>query len=88
MNQSNIYCLEHISTSKPEAIAEKNTNKSKLLFGIGTSILFVVLGIYIYTTKFQTIDSSYSNFRKIVGIACIVFFGITGLIGIKKIVSK
>ena len=64
------------------------TTKSKLLFGIGTSILIVILGIYIYTTKSQIIDSSYSNFRKIVGISCIVFFGINGLICIKKLVSK
>ena len=67
---------------------EKKTNKSKLLFGISTSILFVVLGIYLYTTKSHTIDASYANLTKIVGIACIVFFGVTGLIGIKKLVSK
>jgi quinol-cytochrome oxidoreductase complex cytochrome b subunit len=66
--------------------SEKVPNKLILLFGISTSILFIILGIYLYTTK--SIDPSYSNFRKIVGIACIVFFGINGLIGIKKLVSK
>jgi quinol-cytochrome oxidoreductase complex cytochrome b subunit len=68
--------------------SENKTNKSKLLFGIGSSILFIALGIYLYTTKSETLDSTYSSFRKIVGIACIVFFGITGLIGLKKLTSK
>ena len=68
--------------------SENKMNKSILLFGISSSILFVILGIYLYTTKAETIDSSYSNFRNIIGIACIVFFGITGLISIKKLIRK
>ena len=68
--------------------SENKTNKSKLLFGIGSSIIFIVLGIYLYTTRSETIDSSYSAFTKIVGIACIVFYGIIGFINLKKLTSK
>lgn len=68
--------------------SEKHTNKSKLLYSIVISILFVALGIYLYATKSQTIGASYSNFRKIVGVASIVFFGVNGFIAIKKLVSK
>lgn len=67
---------------------ETKTNKSKLSFGIGSSILFVVLGIYLYTTKSETPESFYSNLTKIVGIVCIAFFAFIGLICIKKLVSK
>ena len=67
---------------------ENKKNKSKLLFGIGTSILFIILGIYLYSTKAETINTSYANFTKIVGISCILFFGIIVLISLKKIISK
>jgi uncharacterized membrane protein len=53
----------------------------KTLFGIGNSLLFVLLGIYLAT---------YSNsvIGKIIGIACIAFFGGLLLFGIFKIATR
>jgi hypothetical protein len=62
---------------------ENKTNKLKHLFGLVTSIFFVMMGIFL-VTKSETIDSSYP-INKIVGIANIVFFGFIGLISFKKI---
>ncbi|MBK8487822.1 MAG: STM3941 family protein [Chitinophagales bacterium] len=60
-------------------------NKTKLFLGIGGSILFVILGIYLFTsiepnqTKFNT------TLVKIAGIAGILFFSTTGIYGVKKL---
>jgi hypothetical protein len=62
---------------------ENKTNKLKHLFGLVTSIFFVLIGIYL-VTKTESIDSSYP-INKIVGIANIVFFGCIGLISFKKV---
>ena len=81
-----IYTLVILKLIGCENLKPLIMNKSKLYFAIGTSILFVMLGIYLYQTQSETIDSSYS-LMKIIGIACIVFFGIVGLIGLKKLLS-
>jgi hypothetical protein len=62
---------------------ENKTNKLKHLFGLVTSIFFVMMGIYL-VTKTESIDSSYP-INKIVGIANIVFFGCIGFISFKKV---
>jgi len=60
-------------------------SKTKLLFGIGGLILFVLLGIYLFTTiaNEQTIFNP--TLVKVVGIAGILFFGATGIYGVNKI---
>jgi hypothetical protein len=62
---------------------ENKTNKIKHLFGLFTSMFFVIIGIFL-VTKSETLDSSYP-INKIVGIANIVFFGCIGLISFKKV---
>lgn len=62
---------------------ENINNKLKYLFGLVTSMFFVMMGIFL-VTKSETIDSSYP-INKIVGIANIVFFGCIGLISFKKV---
>ena len=59
-------------------------SKTKLLFGIGGSILFVVLGLYLFTTIADHQTRFNPTLVKVVGIAGIVFFGATGIYGIKK----
>jgi quinol-cytochrome oxidoreductase complex cytochrome b subunit len=65
---------------------ENKTNKLKLLFGLIISIFFVLMGIYLFT-KPEKLGSSYPT-NKIAGIVNIVFFGIIGLIGFKKFMSR
>jgi hypothetical protein len=59
-------------------------SKTKLLLGIGGSILFVILGLYLFTT----IADQQIRFNPLqvkgAGIAGILFFGATGIYGIKK----
>ena len=62
---------------------DNKTNKLKHLFGLVTSMFFVMMGIFL-VTKSETIDSSYP-INKIVGIANIVFFGCIGLKKKKKV---
>ena len=59
-------------------------SKSKLIFGIGGSILFVVLGYYLFTTIADEQTRFNTAFVKGVGIAGILFFGATGVYGFKK----
>lgn len=59
-------------------------SKTKLLFGIGGSILFVVLGLYLFTTIVEQQTRFNPTLVKVVGIAGILFFGATGIYGVKK----
>ncbi|HEX7414013.1 MAG TPA: STM3941 family protein [Bacteroidia bacterium] len=63
-------------------------SKTKLLLGIGGSILFVVLGLYLYTTIADQQTRFNPTFVKGVGIAGILFFGAIGIYGIKKMFDK
>lgn len=79
-------------------VYEKNNMKEKieiplsmwkLLFGVGGSILFVMLGIWLFLTADGLSESSSSlmanpMLRKIVGIANVLFFGATGIFGVSK----
>ena len=61
-------------------------NKGKLFFGIGGSILFVMMGVGLINSA---IDVSENNLlAKIVGAASILFFGATGIYGIVKLFDK
>jgi hypothetical protein len=65
----------------------EETRKKRLLFGTIGSILFVYLGWYLFSAseKQQLLPG---NVIEIIGIAAMVFFGCTALIGLKKYLSK
>jgi hypothetical protein len=63
-------------------------SKTKLLLGLGGSALFVVLGLYFLTTMADQQTSFNPAILKGVGIASILFFGGTGIYGIKKMFDK
>ncbi|RTY85665.1 hypothetical protein [Flavobacterium sp. GT3R68] len=44
--------------------ADNKPNKSKLLFGIATSIFFVILGIYLFSTATEQIDTFHAGFSE------------------------
>lgn len=58
------------------------------LFGLGISILFVLLGLYLFFEKSNQSGVSNPTLIKVVGIACIIFFGGTMLFGLKKLMTK
>jgi hypothetical protein len=66
-------------------------SKNKLFLVIGCSIVFVVLGVWLYTNEFK--EHSFRLLRnpmvvKGSGILAILFFGATGFFGIKKFFDK
>lgn len=61
-------------------------SKSKLLFGIGGSILFVMLGVSLFVNS--STASENPMLVKIAGSACVLFFGATGIYGITKLFDK
>jgi len=63
-------------------------SKTKLLFGIGGSIMFVVLGLYFITIMADQQTRFNPAMVKWVGIASVLFFGATGIYGIKKMFDK
>jgi hypothetical protein len=63
-------------------------SKTKLLFGIAGSILFVVLGFYLFTTMAYQQSRFNPTLVKGVGLASNLFFGATGIYGIKKLFDK
>jgi hypothetical protein len=63
-------------------------SKTKLLLGICGSILFVSLGLYFLTTLADQQTRFNPTMVKSVGIASILFFGATGIYGIKKMFDK
>ena len=68
-------------------------SKNKLFLGIGGSILFVVLGIWLFLNSGSFQENSFKLLRnpmvaKGVGILGILFFGATGIFGIKKLFDK
>ena len=62
--------------------------KTKLLFGIAGSILFVVIGFYLFTTTAELQIRFNIILEKGAGLAGILFFGATGIYGIKKLFDK
>ncbi|MES2592219.1 MAG: STM3941 family protein [Bacteroidota bacterium] len=59
-------------------------SKTKLLFGIGASILFVVLGVYFITAMADQQTRFNPILVKGIGVASILLFGLTGIYGVKK----
>lgn len=59
-------------------------SKTKILLTIGGSILFVVLGLYLFTTIADEQTRFNPAVAKVAGISGILFFGATGIYGIKK----
>jgi len=84
----NIKTTQQISLTKNNQEMNKieiPSSKTKLLFGIGGSILFVVLGLYLFTTIADQQTRFSPTLVKGVGIAGILFFGVAGIYGIMKI---
>jgi quinol-cytochrome oxidoreductase complex cytochrome b subunit len=66
---------------------QKDVIKTRLLFGIGGSFLFIFLGAWLfYKSENQNILDP--DILEIVGILAIVFFAVTAIIGIKKYFSE
>jgi hypothetical protein len=61
--------------------------KASLLFSLAVSIFFVSLGYYLCFEKPEPIDID-PAIPKIVGVVCMVSFGILTLVSLKKLVSK
>lgn len=59
-------------------------HKLKPLFGIGTSLLFVFGGFYLWLEKSKQDSVSNPNLIKLFGIGCVILFGLLSLIGIVK----
>ncbi len=68
-------------------------SKNKLFLGIGGSILFVFLGVWLFSNADSFQENSFRLLRnpmivKGVGIVGILFFGAIGIFGIKKLFDK
>jgi len=62
--------------------------KTKLLLGIGGSLLFIVAGYFLFTTLAYKQTILNPSFVKAAGVAGILFFGATGIYGIRKLFDK
>ena len=74
-------------------IIEIPLSRKKLMLGIIGSILFVISGVWLFTHSSDFQNIPFRLFRnptviKSVGIAGIIFFGSTGIYGIKKMFDK
>jgi hypothetical protein len=74
-------------------IIEIPISKNKIFLGIGGSIIFIILGIWTYINANEFHDSVIIIFRNPLinrgfGILGILFFGATGIYGIKKVFDK
>ena len=68
-------------------------SKNKLFLGIGGSILFVVLGIWLFLNAGSFQEHSFRLLRnpliiKGTGVLGVLFFGATGIFGFKKLFDK
>lgn len=63
-------------------------SKTKLLLGIGASILFISLGLYFIMTLADQQTRFNPTIVKTVGIPSVMFFGATGIYRIKKMFDK
>ena len=55
---------------------EKKTWKEKLINSLGVSGLLLFLGIYLFNTKSQTVDTEYTTLVKVLGVVLLVLNGI------------
>ncbi|OWY25480.1 hypothetical protein C7N43_36870 [Sphingobacteriales bacterium UPWRP_1] len=63
-------------------------SKSKIALRAGGSVLFVLLGYYLFTTLSAGQSAAWAAFVKGVGAAAMLFFTITALYGVKKLFDK
>ena len=68
-------------------------SKNKLFLGIGGSVLFVILGLWLFLNEDSFQEHSFRLLRnpmvaKVVGVLGILFFGMTCVFGIKKLFDK
>ena len=55
---------------------EKKTWKEKLFNSLGVSGLLLFLGIYLFNTKSQNVDTEYTTLVKVLGVVLVVLNGI------------
>jgi len=68
-------------------------SKNKLLLGIGGSLLFVILGIWLFLNAGNFHENSFRSLSnpivaKGIGVLSILFFGAIGIFGLKKLFDK
>jgi len=63
-------------------------SKTNLLLGIGGSVLFVVTGLWLFTTMADQQTTFNPYLVKGVGAACVLFFGAAGVYGVKKLLER
>jgi hypothetical protein len=63
-------------------------SKSKIFLGIGGSVLFIVLGIFLITVVANQQTRFNPLLIKGIGISSVLFFGMTTLYGIRKLFDK
>lgn len=63
-------------------------SKTKLLLGLAGSILFILLGLYLWTVVAGQQTGINATLVKVVGLAGMLFFGATGIYGVKKLFDK
>lgn len=63
-------------------------SKTKLFLTITGSVLFVVMGVYLFTTVANQQTRFNPGLVKGTGLAGIIFFGATGIFGIKKLFDR
>jgi hypothetical protein len=63
-------------------------SKQKIFLGIGVSLLFVILGYYLFATIADQQNRLDPRLAKAIGILGIIFFGGTGIFAIKKLFDK
>jgi len=57
-------------------------------YGLGVSILFVLLGLYLIFEKSNQSNVTYPVWIKITGIACVLFFGSLVIMKLLKYLKK
>ncbi len=63
-------------------------SKSKPLFVLIGSLMFVVVGLYLITTNAAQQNASKPIWEMVLGIAAVIFFGCTGIYSVKKMLDK
>lgn len=62
-------------------MAQKLFASAQRLFGIGLALLFVMLGIYLFSVKADDPATAYPEVTRWVGIVCAAFFGFVLIAG-------
>lgn len=67
---------------------EITLSKTKVLLGIAASILFVALGVFLLTKRATEQPVLNPLLMLITGILCILFFGTTAILGVRKLMER